>query len=167
MNVLFWRASYFILYPSSFILLKDFLVKIYQLYRRGGGFKTLVTQLNSSAIDRLVHCVCSYNSEDYGHSRLQSCFADSSGYFSSDVFEMRSLAANDRAETNYRRKFFGFRKSQSEQRNFKSAGDPEDLYLFLIRSQTLESVKRAINQTRADEVVPPTGDNRKTKSLTV
>ena len=159
--------SLFILHPSSFILFQNFPVKINQLHRRGGRFKALVPQLDAGAVDCLVNRVCSYNSENYRHSCLQTCFADPASNFTGDVFEMRSLAANNRTKANDRIKLFRFGQPQSQQWDLKSAGDAVDLDQFFVRAQALERVERALNQTRADEVVPTTGDNRKTKSLTV
>ena len=80
---------------------------------------------------------------------------------------MRSLATDDRTDANDRIKLLRFGEPQSQQGNFKSAGDSEDIDLFLVHAQALESVERSLNQARADEVVPTTGDNRKTKSLTI
>ncbi len=99
-----------ILQPSSFILPKDFLIKIRQFHRRRGGFKSLVTQLDASTINRLINRVCSYNSENYRHSCLQTCLANSSGDFRSDVFEMRSLTADDCAQANDGSELFRFGK---------------------------------------------------------
>jgi hypothetical protein len=165
MNVLHVRS--FILHPSSFILLQDFPVKISQLHRRRGGFKSLVTQLDSRAINRLVDRVCSYNSVNYRHARLQTCFTDSSCDLSGDVFEMRSLTADDCANANHGIKLLRLGEPQGQQREFKGAGNSEDFNQFLVGTQSLERVECALNQARANEVVPTTGDDRKTKPLTV
>ncbi len=157
----------FIPHPSSFILLQDFLVKVNQLHRRRGGFKTFVAQLDAGTIDCLVNCVCSYNSINYRHPCLQTCLADSACDFCGYIFEMRSLATDNRADANDRIKLFRLGQPQSQQRDFKSSGDSEDFYLLLVGAQALKSVECSLNQARADEVVPTTGDNRKTKSLTI
>ena len=167
MKVPLGHVSILIFQPSSFILFKNFLVKIYQFDRRGGGFKTLVTQLDSCAVDCLVNSIGSNNSKNYWHSGLQPCLRDATRYFTGDVLEVGSLTTNDCTETDDRIKLSRSGKLQSQQRNFKSAGNFVDLDQFLVCSQTFQSVKRAINQASADEVVPTTGDNRETKSLTI
>ena len=96
--------SSFIPHLSSFF--KNCPVKIRQLNRRRGGFKTLVAQFDSSAFNCLVHVVGSYHSKNYRHSGLQSCFADAARDFTGDVFEVWSLSANDCAQANDRIKLF-------------------------------------------------------------
>src|ERR1051325_5096841 len=81
-------------------LLKSFLVKIYQFHRRHGGFKTLVSQLHSRAIDCLIDRVSSDDTEYYRNSRCQSSMRNSVRDFTGNVIKMRRLSANDRAETN-------------------------------------------------------------------
>ena len=49
----------------------------------------------------------------------------------------------------------------------KAPGTLKTSTCFSSVAQTFKRVERALNQTGTDEVVPTTGDNRKTKSLTV
>jgi hypothetical protein len=98
---------------------------------------------------------------------LQTCFADSARDFPGDIFEMWSLATDDRSDANDRIKLLRFGEPQSQQGDLKSAGDSENFNLFLVHAQALESVESSFDEARADEVVPATGDNRKTKSLTI
>ena len=80
---------------------------------------------------------------------------------------MRSLAADNCAYANDRIKLTRSGELQSQQWNLKSSRNFVDLNQFFIGAQTFKSIKRAIDQARANEVVPPTGNNRETKSLTV
>ena len=80
---------------------------------------------------------------------------------------MRSLAADNCAYANDRIKLTRSGELQSQQWNLKSSRNFVDLNQFFIGAQTLQSVKRAIDEPRAKELVPPTGNNRETKSLTI
>src|SRR6267142_770162 len=97
--------SSFRVHRSSFS--KSFLVKIDQLNRRRGGFKTFVTQLDSSTIDCLVNRVGSYNSKNHRNSCLQTCLRNAAGDFTRDVLEVWSLATNNCTEADDRIKLFG------------------------------------------------------------
>src|SRR6185503_8388992 len=151
-------------HPSSVIPFKRFLVKIHQFYSRGCGLKTFVAQFHASAINCLIHVVGGDNSKNHWHACLQPCLADAASHFASDVFEVRCLSSNDRAEANYSVKFFGLSSSQSYEWNFKSAGNFEYFHRFRSRSQAFQRVEGALQKPRANEIVPPTRNDREMKS---
>jgi hypothetical protein len=157
--------SSFRVHHSSFS--KSFLVKIDQFHRRGGGFKPLVPQLDSRAINCLVYRVGSYHSENYGHSRLQRRFPDTSRHFAGDVLEVWGLTTNNCTDADDRIKLSRAGKLESQKRNLESSRDFVNRNQFLVRSQTLKSIKRTVNQSRANEIIPTTGDNRETKFLSL
>src|SRR6185436_12618046 len=89
------------------------------------------------------------------------------GDFARDVFKVWSLTTDNCANANDRIKLSRFRKLQSQQRNLKSAGHLVDFNPALLGAQTFKRIERALDQPTTNEIVPPTGNNRKTKSLTV
>ena len=156
----------FILHPSSFILsFKRFLVKIHQFDRRHRGLEPLVALLCTRAIDRLLERVRGDDAIDHGHAGLHAGLRDPFGNFAGDVFEVRRLSANDRAETNHRIILSRTRKLERQQRNLKRAGNLVKFNRLLVGAQTIERIERAFDQPRSNEIVPTTGNQREAKTF--
>jgi hypothetical protein len=157
--------SSFIPQPSSFI--KSFLVKIHQFDRRHRGFESLVTLFGACPIDGLFERVRGHDAIDYGYASLHAGLCDALGNLAGDVFKVRSLPANHRAQTDDCVELARLCHLQGQQGNLERAGNLIELDRVFTSTQTIESIKRAFNQTPGNEIVPAAGDDREAKSFRV
>src|SRR5215216_1309895 len=160
MNALFFLC----LLPDS---IECFLVKIYQLHRRHGGFEPFVAKLHPRTIDSLIDCVGSDDAEDDRQAGCQRCMRNSARHFARDVIEMRRLAANDRTETNDCIKLTRLCKTERQQRNLECTGHTIQMNVCVFRSQSLESIERAFHQPRGDQFIPTAGDDCEAKGFSI
>ena len=157
--------SSFSLHPSSFI--KRFLVKIHQFDSRHCGFEPLITLLGARPIDGLLECVRGDDAIYHRHARLHARLSDALRNFAGDIFKVRRLSANDGAQTDHGIELSGFCDLQRQQWNLERARNLVELDRILISAQTIESVERALNQSRSNEIIPAAGDEREAKTFGV
>jgi hypothetical protein len=154
--------------PShSSLATRHCLVKIHQFDRRHRGLESLVAQLDSRAIDRLLERIRRYYSVDNRDASLHAGLRDPFSDFAGDVFKVRRLATNDRAETNHRVILLGTRQLECQQGNLERARNLVKLHRLFVSAQTFERIERAFRQPRSDEIIPAAGNQRKAKTLGV
>src|SRR5215213_884933 len=80
---------------------------------------------------------------------------------------MRCLATNDRAETDDRIKLSRLCESQCQQRNLESARHPIHANVRVLRAEALQTIERALDESRRDQLIPAAGHDGEAKRFSV
>src|ERR1044072_8118462 len=80
---------------------------------------------------------------------------------------MRRLTANNCTETDDCIKLPRLRESQRQQRNLKSARHAIHTDVRILRTQSLQTIKRALHESSRDQLVPATGHDSEAKRFSI
>src|SRR5882762_6649195 len=117
------------------------------------GFKTFVAAFESGAADGLLERVAGQHTENDGKSSVHLRELQTAGGFGANIIVMSGFAAQDAADGDEGVVSTGGSKFFRGQRKFESAGNVDDIDVFVFRASAAESVDGSRQQTIGNEAV--------------
>jgi hypothetical protein len=143
----------------------DGLLQIRHLHRRQCRFESLISHLQSGAVDRLLQRFARENTEGMWHARLLRRLPDPARDFVDDHVVMGGISAKQAAEADDGVIFLGFRQRARSGWDFERAGDADDFDGVFFSSGTEQPVVGTSKESVRDELVKARGDNTEPKAV--
>ena len=129
-----------------------------------GGLEAFVAGLQPGAVDGLFQVLDGQDAEGNRDAGFERGGGDALGGLGGNVFEVRRLAANDRAEAQHRVILSRLGEMLRGDRDLKRAGNPGDGDRLRTGAGAVQAVERPLQQPFRDEGVEPAHHNGKTQA---
>src|SRR5712675_2272095 len=117
------------------------------------SFKTFVATLESSAVDGLLERVAGQHTENNGEASVHLRELQTARGFRANIIVVCGFAAQDAADGDEGVVSTGGSKFFRGQRKFESAGNVDDIDVFVFRASAAESVHGSRQQTIGNEAI--------------